>query len=106
LSHYVAKDLVADRLGGFHEAAAFATRTRLTQQMFQALARALASHLDEAERREAHDVGLGAVARKRALERGEHLLAVRLVLHVDEVDDDDAAQVPQAQVPRDRDRGL
>jgi len=31
---------------------------------------------------------------------------VVLALHVDEVDDDDAAQVAQAQLPRDRLRGL
>src|SRR6185369_8032028 len=35
LSHYVPKDLVTDRLRSFDEAATFATRTRLTQQMFQ-----------------------------------------------------------------------
>jgi hypothetical protein len=31
---------------------------------------------------------------------------VRLVLHVDEVDDDDAAEVAQPQLARDRDRRL
>src|SRR3954469_16979519 len=84
LSHNLAKDLVTHRLGRLHEAAAVATRTRPAQQMFQALARALAGHLHEPERRETHDVRLCAVAGERALERGQHLPPVRLILHVDE----------------------
>ena len=70
--------------------------------MFQALAGALAGHLDQTERREADDVRLRAIRRERALERRQHLTPVRLVLHVDEVDDDDPAEVAQPQLPRDR----
>lgn len=57
LSHYLSKDLVAHRFGGANETATLAGGTRRTQQMFQALAGTLAGHLDEPERREAHDVG-------------------------------------------------
>src|SRR5215472_8347578 len=106
LSHNFPKNLVAHRFRRAHEAAAFATRTRLTQKVLQALAGALAGHLHEPEGREAHDVSLGAIARERALERGEHRAPVRLVAHVDEVDDDDAAEVAQAQLPRDAHCGL
>src|SRR5215472_2255501 len=106
LSHNFPKNLVAYRFRRAHEAAALATWTRLTQEVFQALAGALAGHLHEPEGREAHDVGLGAVARESALERGQHRPPVRLVAHVDEVDDDDAAQVAQPQLPRDGDRRL
>src|SRR6185436_14346683 len=92
LSHNLAKDLVTHRLRRLDEAAPVATRTGPAQQMFQALARTLARHLHETERREAHDMRLRAIARKRALQRSQHLPPVRLVLHVDEVDDDDAAE--------------
>src|SRR5215469_4839604 len=101
LSHNLPKNLVAHGFRGAHEAAALAASTRLAKQMFQALAGALAGHFDEPEGREAHDVRLGAIARERALEGAEHGAPVRLVAHVDEVDDDDAAEVPQPQLPRD-----
>jgi hypothetical protein len=68
----------------------------------EALARALARHLDQAERRDGGDVRPGVVLRQRLLERLQHLLAVLLLFHVDEVDDDDAAEVAQPQLPRDR----
>src|SRR5215472_8547131 len=99
LAHYLAKNLVANRLRRSDETASFAARTRFTQQVLQALAGALAGHLDQSQWREAHDVGLGAVAGQRPLERGEHRAPVRLVAHVDEVDDDDAAEIAQAQLP-------
>src|SRR5262249_11439566 len=106
LSHNLAKDLVAHGFRAADEAAPFAAWTGFTQQMFQALAGALAGHLHQPERRQTHDVSLGPVAGERALERGEHGAPVRLVAHVDEVDDDDAAEVAQAQLPRDRHRRL
>ncbi len=46
------------------------------------------------------------VLRERPLERLQHLPPVLLFLHVDEVDDDDAAEVAQPQLARDRDRRL
>jgi hypothetical protein len=66
----------------------------------QRFARALARHLHQAQRREAAHRHLGAVARQR-LQLGQHGVAVLGVLHVDEVEDDDAAQVAQAQLARD-----
>src|SRR5580698_5098703 len=106
LSHYLAKHLGAHGFGSFDEAPSLARWTRCAQQMFQALASPLAGHLDQPERRETHDMGLSTIASERALERGEHLAAVRLVMHVDEIDDDDPAEIAQAQLPCDRDRGL
>ena len=53
-----------------------------------------------------YTVVLRVVARQRFLERAQHLAPVLLVVHVDEVDDDDAAEVAQAQLPRRRLRGL
>jgi hypothetical protein len=72
----------------------------------EALAGALARHLDEAQRREAVDGHAGAVGCERLLELREHGVAVRIVIHVDEVDDDDPAEIAQAQLPRDDLRGL
>src|SRR5882762_3289954 len=106
LSHNFPKNLVAHRFGRADETAPRAAWTRLTQQMFQALAGALAGHFHEPERREAHDVGLGAITGQRALEGGEHRTPVRLIAHVDEVDDDDAAEIAQPQLPRDAHRRL
>jgi hypothetical protein len=51
-------------------------------------------------------VGLGTVARQGPLERGQHRAAVRLIAHVDEVDDDDAAEITQAQLSRNGHGGL
>ena len=70
--------------------------------MRQRFARALARHLHQAQLREAVDRDARAVARQRLLQLGQHRIAVLRVLHVDEVDDDDAAQVAQAQLARDR----
>jgi hypothetical protein len=76
------------------------------QHVGQALARALARHLHQAQLREAADRGARAVARELLAELGQHGLLVLLARHVDEVDDDDAAQVAQAQLPRDGAGGL
>src|SRR5690606_37325756 len=59
LAQDLAEDLVADRLGRLDEPAALAARARLAQQVLEALARPLARHLDEAERRDVHDLRLG-----------------------------------------------
>src|ERR1700746_3785252 len=106
LSPNFPKKPVDKRSRGADEATPLAAWTRLAQQVFQALAGALACHLDEAERREADDVCLGTVAGQRTLERAQHRTPVRLIAHVDEVDDDDAAQVAQPQLPRNAHRCL
>ena len=49
---------------------------------------------------------LGMINGKRSLQRLQHLTAMVLSLHVNEVDDDDATKIPQAQLPRDGDRRL
>src|SRR5215472_16409028 len=100
LSHNLAKNIVAHGLRSTDEAAPLAAWTGFAQQVFQALAGALAGHLHEAERRETDDVRLGTVAGECALECGEHRAPVWLITHVDEVDDDDAAEVAQPQLPR------
>ena len=64
------------------------------EDLARSVGHVLPGHLDEAERRDLDDVGLRAIALELLLER---LLDLRLVLrvrHVDEVDDDDPADVP------------
>jgi len=67
---------------------------------------ALARHLDEAELREAVDREPCA-DRARALgSNREHRGRMVAVLHVDEVDDDDSAEIAQPELPRDHLCGL
>src|SRR5215469_3436511 len=106
LSHNLAKDLVAHRFRSADEAAPLAAWTRLAQQVFQTLAGALAGHLHQSQRREAHAVSLSAVARERALERRQHGSPVGLIAHIDEVDDDDAPEIAQTELARDAHRRL
>ena len=70
------------------------------------LARLLARDLDEAEARDVDDVRLRAVVFDLLAHVGEQLFLLRLLLHVDEVDDDDAADVAQANLLEDLGSGL
>src|SRR5690606_35720397 len=104
LAQDFAEDLVAHGLRRLDEAAALACRTRRTQHVFQSFAHALARHCDETERRHRRDVVLSMICGERLLERLQHLLAVLVLFHVDEIDDDDSAEITQAQLPGDRNR--
>ena len=71
------------------------------QDLARAVGHVLARHLDEAERRDLDHVGLRPVALELALQRlldGGPVLRVR---HVDEVDDDDPADVAQPELAHD-----
>src|SRR5206468_1531769 len=61
----------------------------------------LARHLDEAEGRDLDDVGLRPVALELASERLLDGRAVLRIRHVDEVDDDDAADVAEPELAND-----
>ncbi len=61
----------------------------------------LAGHLHQAQLRDLEHLGAGLVAGQGVAEAAAHLVAVRLDLHVDEVDDDDPADVAQAQLAGD-----
>src|SRR3954470_12463124 len=106
LAQDLAQDVVANGARGLDGAAAFAYRTRLAQDVGERLARALARHLDQAERGESAHRHARAVARQRALELVKHRGAMLFAVHVDEVDDDDAAEVAQAQLAGNRLRRL
>ena len=74
--------------------------------MLQTFPRALARHLHQAKRRHRRDVILRVIAHQRLAERLQHLAAMLFFLHVDEVDDDDAAKIAQAQLAGDGDGRL
>ena len=61
----------------------------------------LARHLDQAELRHGERLGAGPVAAQVGAQLLEHLVAVGARLHIDEVADDDPADVPQPDLPRD-----
>src|SRR5437667_8968541 len=90
-----AEELGGEGLVGFRHAAAFARGTGRAEQRAQVLPHALARHLHEAELRDLEHVGARLIGQERTLEGAVDLVAVLGGLHVDEVDDDDAAEVPQ-----------
>ena len=64
----------------------------------EALPRALSRHLDEAELGDAVERRLRLVLEEQLLEGLTHLLAVVRPLHVDEVEDDEPADVAEAEL--------
>ena len=88
------------------DAAAGAVLAGLREHLHEPGAHALARHLDQAERGHLGDLVLRAVPAQALHETAQHEVAVGLEHHVDEVDDDDAADVPQAQLPDDLLGGL
>ena len=64
-------------------------------------AQALARHFEEAEVADAADLNAGAVEAKRFLQPALDGAVVALLLHVDEVDDDEAGEVAQLQLAGD-----
>src|SRR5262249_8570481 len=75
-----------------------AMRARAGQQLLEALARPLARHLHEPELRDAEHLRARLVLPHRLLEGVVDLLPVGGLFHVDEVDDDDAADVAQPEL--------
>ena len=82
-------------------AAAVAVLAGLAEDLEQALADPLAGHLHQAERGDLGDLVLGAVAAQALEQAAQHEVAVGLQHHVDEVDDDDAADVAQPELADD-----
>ena len=86
---------------GDDDAVATARRTLLRHHLARPVGDILASHLDETERRNFHDVRLRSVALELRAQRFLDGGAVLRVRHVDEVDDDDSANVAQPQLADD-----
>ena len=96
----------AGRRGGAHQAGALAMRAGLGRGFEHAGAQPLAAHLHQAEARDAADLDARAVVLQRLLHRLLDFADMADLLHVDEVDDDQAGHVAQAQLARDFLRGL
>ena len=101
LTHQLTQDLVAHRLRGFQFAAPFTHRTRLAQHVRQRFTRALACHFDQTQLCKPVDRHAGTIARQRFAELVEHGVAMLFAIHVDKIDDNDAAQIAQSQLARD-----
>src|SRR3954451_21447540 len=97
-----ALELDRDRLLRQDDAVAVAGRARPSHDLAHALRDVLARHLDETELRDLGGERLGAVLVERLAQRLQDRLAVACPRHVDEVDDDDAADVAQSQLVDDR----
>src|SRR5688572_4648267 len=90
--------------GGFgaaDEAGAAAARAADVGGFFKRGLQALARELHEAEARDLADLDPGPVVAQGVAQPVLDFALVSLRLHVDEVDDDETAQVPQAQLPSD-----
>src|SRR4029453_12062660 len=89
------------RLLGDDDSVAAARRTLARQDLARPLRDVLPRHLYEAERRDLDDVGLRPISLELGAQRILDRLAVFRICHVDEVDDDDSANVPQPELPDD-----
>ena len=87
--------------GGAHDAGAGAMRADDGRAFEHAGADALARHFQQAEVRDAADLDAGAVVLQRVLEAALDGAVVPVLLHVDEVDDDEAGEIAQAQLAGD-----
>ena len=83
---------------GKDDAVPAARRALLGQDLARPVRDVLPRHLDEAERRDLDDVGLRPVALELVLQRLLDRGAVLRVRHVDEVDDDDPADVAEPEL--------
>src|ERR1700761_4845132 len=82
-------------------AAAAALRAGLGRALEHAGANALPRHFKQAEMRNAPDLDSGAILPQAIAQLALHRAVVALFVHVDEVDDDQAGEVPQPELPRD-----
>ena len=82
-------------------AGAAAMRTGDEAGFRQGRAQALPAHFQQAEMADAADLDARAVVAQRVLQAAFHHRVVPARLHVNEVDDDQPGQVPQAQLARD-----
>ena len=71
------------------------------EDLEQATADALARHLDETQRGDLGDLMLRTVSTQALHQTAKHQIAIALQHHVDEVDDDDAADITQTKLAND-----
>ena len=102
----LALDVDRHRRVGDDDAVALADGALARQDLARPVRDVLARHLDQAERRDLDDVGLGAIALELVLQRLLDGRAVLRIRHIDEVDDDDPADVAQPELADDLLDGL
>src|SRR5262249_5930354 len=90
------EDLGGQRRVRLDDPIALAGRTWRAEQRLQALPHALARHLHEPELRALQHVRPRLVLGEHPGQRAEYLVPMLGPLHVDEVDDDDAPEIPEA----------
>ncbi len=83
-----------------HHAAAFAVRAGAEGAFDEARPEALPRHFQKAEMADAAHLDAGAVMLQGFLDAALNRPVVAVLLHVDEVDDDQSGKVAQAQLPR------
>ena len=96
-----AQQLQRHRRDRAHVAGAAAMRALLGRAFQHAGADALARHFHQAEMRDAADLDAGAVVLEAFLQPALDRAVVALLVHVDEVDDDQAGEVAQPELARD-----
>src|SRR5437762_13725410 len=94
-------DLIANRGHGFHEAGGLAIRTRRSNGPLQRLLHPLSSNRYQSEIVKLENLGWGTIPAQRLFQRLHDFLTVAAFVHIDEVDDDDAAQVAKANLAHD-----
>src|SRR6266852_386858 len=94
-------NFVAERGDGLHHAGAGAVWAWLAEHALERLLGALARDADQAEFVEGQRLGWGFVLLEGLLQRHKNFFAVAALLHVDEVDHDDAAEVAEANLTDD-----
>ena len=99
-------DLVADCCRALDHAGGLAGGARYREGPLQRLLDTLAGDGDEAEVVELEDLGGGAIGFEGFFEGGHDLEAVLAVVHVNEVNDDDAAEVAEANLADDLGDGV
>ncbi len=99
-------DVVADGDRRLDHAGAGADVAGGGERALERLLDALAGDGDEAEVVELKNLRWGAIVLQLVFERGHDAVAVLALVHVDEVDDDDAAEVAQANLANDLGDGI
>src|SRR5437588_11013818 len=94
-------DFVAQRRRGFHHAGAGAVRARLAEHAFERLLGALAGDANETEFVEGKCFRRRLVLLQGLLQGLQDFFAVAALFHVDEVHDDDAAEIAEANLTDD-----
>src|ERR1700688_1222510 len=94
-------DFVAQRGNGFDHAGAGAIRAGLAEHALKSLLGAFASDAHQAKFVEGQRFRRRFIFFEGLLQREQHLCAVAALFHVDEVDDNDAAQIAQTNLAHD-----